>query len=688
MGIVYLAVDSDGRRAALKVIRLDLADDQGFRQRFAREVAAASRVRSPVTAAVLAADPTGERPWVAFEYVDAPNLAEVLAGGVPRLSAGLGILSGVAEALVAIHSAGLVHRDLKPANVLVAPSGVVVIDFGIAAALDATTLTHSGVIGTPGWLAPEQIRGERVTFATDSFAWATLATYTTTGRHPFGNPDQAVAAYLYRIVHEPPDLDGLPPQLYGIVSAALARDPVSRPDANALLAALLPVGAPNAQTAPLNTAAPTTALIPSSTPTDVSTSPAPITPTRKGRRWIAAAAAGLLAVALITVVFALLSHSRTPSSPSSATTSPVAPATSSSPSATTTLPTTAPTTTPPTAVPTPATRPVSVSTCPTEFGVEGQTAPAGPSSMNAPTSVAPNLGGYSNGLIGMLAPAGWACSAVVGADGGRSLDIYPSTQTPSALQIQTGMPSDALAVRVEIPSQGTGPASYLACPYFATAAAGSGVPCQTPPPGEIIHRGGANFVEIQDPPGVTGLLSPSGGTYPANGVVIWDPTTQYSAQAICTLPQEQHQICTAVLNDFLVRYRTPPTTSTSAEAPSTTAPTSAPLPLLSIPSTHGSSGYLGRFPTAIAFSADGGNIVGRLSWSAWGPDGAVGNGTWDYLNCVPNCAAGTDTPYPATVTLSEPVNGVYTKVQEATSGPDGSTLVYTYGTQVWPQGAQ
>jgi serine/threonine protein kinase len=131
----------------------------------------------------------------------------------------------VAEALVAIHAAGLVHRDLKPANVLVAPRGVVVIDFGIAASLDATTLTRSGVIGTPGWLAPEQLRGKKVTFATDSFAWGTLAMYTTTGRHPFGNPDQPPASYLYRIVHEPSDLDGLPPQLYGTVFSALARDP-------------------------------------------------------------------------------------------------------------------------------------------------------------------------------------------------------------------------------------------------------------------------------------------------------------------------------------------------------------------------------------------------------------------------------------------------------------------------------
>lgn len=265
MGVVYLALGPDGRQAALKVIRPDLADDPGFRQRFAREVAAARSVRSPVTAAVLAAEPEGERSWIAFEYVDAPNLADILAKGIPRLSAGLGILTGVAEALVAIHDVGLIHRDLKPANVLVAPGGVVVIDFGIAAALNATTLTRSGVIGTPGWLAPEQIQGAKVTFATDSFAWGTLAVYTTTGRHPFGIPDQGAAAYLYRIVNEPPDLEGLPPQLYGIVFAALSKDPSARPTAEGLVRALLPATAPNAQTAPLQMPPSATAPIPSST---------------------------------------------------------------------------------------------------------------------------------------------------------------------------------------------------------------------------------------------------------------------------------------------------------------------------------------------------------------------------------------------------------------------------------------
>jgi hypothetical protein len=268
MGVVYLAVGPDDRRAALKVARSELADDPGFRQRFAREAAAASQVHSSVTAAVLAADPTAKKPWIAFEYIDAPNLFELVSRGVPRLSTSLGIVAGVAEALVAIHAVQLVHRDLKPANVLVARGGAVVIDFGVASALGATSLTVSGaVVGTPAWLAPEQVRGEPVTYATDSFAWGLLAMYTTTGRHPYGPPEQSPAAYMYRIVNEPPDLEGLPPELYCTVSAALVRDPARRPLAHDLFRALLPGGS----------------LAPPTVPVEAGTATVPVHPGTKAR---------------------------------------------------------------------------------------------------------------------------------------------------------------------------------------------------------------------------------------------------------------------------------------------------------------------------------------------------------------------------------------------------------------------
>ncbi len=565
MGVVYLAEGPDGRQAAVKVIRSDLADDPGFRHRFAQEVAAARRVRSPVTAAVLAADATADRPWVAFEYIDAPNLAVVVANGVPRLSAGLGILSGVAEALVAIHRAGLVHRDLKPANVLVAPGGAVVIDFGIAAALNATTLTHSGVIGTPGWLAPEQIRGQRVTPATDIFAWGALAMYITTGRHPFGSADDAPAVYLYRIVNEPANLEGLPPQLFGVVSAALSRDPTARPSASDLVRALLPAAAPDAQTAPLPDtqtaprpgAALGTRVMTPLPPTEPDGSP--VVSGRK-RKWWMLAGGAVPAIVLVVAVIVASTMGKGHGSGTATTTPPTTPGASESAGHASTL---SPTTSPPTSVSkgvattTPGVAAVAVSTCPTQFGVPGDSSPAVPSSLAAPAAAAKELEGYSNGFISFLAPAGWSCTGSVGADGGETLSAFPAGQSEPVGG--TSVPFDAEAVYVFLPSQGLGPSIYLACPFFLTAAAlETGISCPTPPTGEITHPDGANVVEFEDPPGLKGDAPPSGGSYPANGVVVWDASTKYAAEAVCTLPQQRHSICTAVLDDFLSRYGTPP----------------------------------------------------------------------------------------------------------------------------------
>lgn len=143
-------------------------------------------------------------------------------------------------------------------------------------------------------------------------------------------------------------------------------------------------------------------------------------------------------------------------------------------------------------------------------------------------------------------------------------------------------------------------------------------------------------------------------------------------------------MCTAVLNDFLDRYGSAPTSATSAGSKVTTAQTAPQLPVLSIPSSPNSSpAYSGRYPTTIGFSEDGGNVVGRISWSSWGPEQAIGHGIWSYLDCVPSCAQGSDTPYPATITLSDPADGLHRKITEVTSGPHGFTYTDTYGSQSW-----
>jgi serine/threonine protein kinase len=172
MGNVYLSFTRGGRPVALKVIRKEFADDPEFRRRFRMEVAAAQRVQGLYTAPVVDADPDAAVPWLATAYIAGPalNYAVTEYGPLPEASV-FRLLGGVAEGLTAVHAAGLVHRDLKPANVLLAADGPRVIDFGIAYAADATSLTNSGaMLGTPAFMSPEQVAGKPVSSATDVFA--------------------------------------------------------------------------------------------------------------------------------------------------------------------------------------------------------------------------------------------------------------------------------------------------------------------------------------------------------------------------------------------------------------------------------------------------------------------------------------------------------------------------------------
>ncbi|MFE7037742.1 serine/threonine-protein kinase [Streptomyces sp. NPDC057621] len=247
MGVVYLGSDRRGQRVALKVIRPDLAEDQEFRSRFAREVSAARRIRGGCTARLVAADLEAERPWFATQYVPGPSLHDKVAEDGPLFASEVAAVgAALSEGLVAVHEAGVVHRDLKPSNILLSPKGPRIIDFGIAWATGASTLTHVGTaVGSPGFLAPEQVRGAAVTPATDVFALGATLAYAATQDSPFGHGSSEVM--LYRVVHEEPQLHGVPDALAPLVRACLAKDPEERPSTLQLSLRLKEIAAREAQ---------------------------------------------------------------------------------------------------------------------------------------------------------------------------------------------------------------------------------------------------------------------------------------------------------------------------------------------------------------------------------------------------------------------------------------------------------
>ncbi|MFD8965728.1 serine/threonine-protein kinase [Streptomyces sp. NPDC059568] len=242
MGRVYLARSDRGRTVAVKLVRRELAEQEQFRSRFRLEVAAARRVGGAWTAPVLDADTEAPVPWLATGYMAGPSLQAVVSGGhgpLPERSVRI-LASGLAHALQDIHAAGLIHRDLKPSNVLVTIDGPRVIDFGIARALETVTeegLTRTGaLVGSPGFMAPEQVRGDRVTAACDVFCLGSVLAYAATGRLPFGAADSGVHALMYRIAQEAPDLSGLSDNLAVLVHACLQKEPAARPTTKDILA--------------------------------------------------------------------------------------------------------------------------------------------------------------------------------------------------------------------------------------------------------------------------------------------------------------------------------------------------------------------------------------------------------------------------------------------------------------------
>jgi outer membrane protein assembly factor BamB len=234
MGVVYLARSPGGRAVAVKVVRALFAADPQFRARFRREVAAARLVSNACTAAVLDADPDAVRPWLATVYLPGLTLREAAVGGLPPQTLRV-LAASVVEALVDIHRVGLVHRDLKPANIMVTHDGVRVIDFGIARPDDATAITGLGtVVGTPGFMSPEQVSGATVGPASDIFSLGSVLMFAATGRDPFHS--DAVDVTLRRVQQVDTDLDAVTePWLRDLVGRCLRADPRDRPTAAQLL---------------------------------------------------------------------------------------------------------------------------------------------------------------------------------------------------------------------------------------------------------------------------------------------------------------------------------------------------------------------------------------------------------------------------------------------------------------------
>jgi serine/threonine protein kinase len=241
MGEVYLGRSASGRLVAVKTIRPGLAEEAGFRTRFAQEVAAARKVSGVFTAAVVEADPDADLPWLATAYVPAPSLARLVAACGPMpVAAVRWLAAGCAEALDSIHAAGLVHRDLKPSNVLVAPDGPRVIDFGVARAAERIALTTArGAIGTPAYMAPEQARDTRqASVASDVYSLGATLVFAATGHPPYAG--DTVMDVLARLATEAPDLSGLPGELGDLVGSCLQRVPSARPTSSQVLARLGP----------------------------------------------------------------------------------------------------------------------------------------------------------------------------------------------------------------------------------------------------------------------------------------------------------------------------------------------------------------------------------------------------------------------------------------------------------------
>ena len=242
MGQVYLGFSPAGRAVAIKVIHSQFAADPEFLRRFSHEVTAARAIGGMYTAPVVDSSVTDSSPWLATAYVPGPPLSAIVAkhGALPE-AAVWRLAAGLAEALRAVHAAGVIHRDLKPANVLLADDGPHVIDFGISRPFHGTQLTSAGmVIGTPGYMSPEQAKTGPAGPASDIFSLGCVLAYAATGSPPFGGENPA--SVLFRIVSAEPDMSAIPPRLRQVIEACLKKDPAQRPEPAQVIAMINALG--------------------------------------------------------------------------------------------------------------------------------------------------------------------------------------------------------------------------------------------------------------------------------------------------------------------------------------------------------------------------------------------------------------------------------------------------------------
>jgi serine/threonine-protein kinase len=573
MATVWLGWDTRlNRTVAVKLLANVLAADKTFVARFEREAQLAAGLSHPNVVTVFDFGTDDGSPYIVMEAVDGESLARRLhqRGPLSEFETAK-VCDGVLAALQLAHDRGIVHRDIKPSNILLGSDGTVkVADFGIARLTsDATQLTDTGVmIGTVAYLSPEQCAGAKATPLSDIYGLGCVAYQCVTGRPPFAGETPASVMYQHQHV-APRPLRELAPSassaMQTVVMTALEKTPSDRfSSADEMRQAL---SVPKAAGATATLKKPSNRTTEVIRPPSSSTSPL-IT-------WRVAAFLGAIVLLLggIGVGIALVassqpsSHSPNAAQGGSATSSPIKTGrqshTATNPTnSTATTTTTVPTTTT-TAITTDQVLPVV--SCPTTYA-GGQTPVALPPTESAslPSGIGTSYQYYwlSDADLHVLAPAGWTCSGTQGADGGASMAVVPpsepATTDPTAA-------NDPIAISASSTGGCQGCAYGAVCPYFSSANTYFPFYAQSPgcsrsiPNGESSGLLNQEVAYFEDPPGVSGSGTPSGGGNPANGIIVFlapNPGNEASVySSSCTLPQSEHAECTAVLNSFAHDYQ-------------------------------------------------------------------------------------------------------------------------------------